>query len=456
METTWKQIIRIAIGLFFGISTAFAQPVKKKKTHYEIWVEGMLAAFSHTINNAVEKKTKTDCKVAELMGKDAIPTEKELGYFRNTLMVFQTPSSIVDDKIAPHFFKRNMDAAVHAIGVKKTLTQFTEHLTKQPIGDLTKEERSEFKRYYTRLKDMLNWWDSGQKKTVTKGPCTMEAKYYKRITKYAYPRVYWEIKVVVTINCDCKKPQAPTRFKNAVYEYTANTQGIITSDKYGFGVAKDPKLRLVRHTCCPDTEEEKKEKDHGMYSPSDQEEDSYYVSLNGGIGFHNDFNETGFCLTADYVHHVTDVGNSDLYVGGGGGYETMSGDGFSMSGFMVGPTAELFTPINDSGDLLWINGLSGYYSFGNRDFGGFESTYTGLDAVFRSGLNLRISSNVLVGIEIPILTWKQRTFKDEFFVEIMDPYGEGQTTETNSVKQNDFSFLLDNGNPIKLGVRFTF
>ena len=452
MKTLRKSAILTLLTLVCGVCSVTGQPVEKKKTPVQVFMAEMEQAYTDMILKAKEKKKKLPCDVRQIFGPQAIPGSGNIRQFQMTLPTFATPSSDVDDRLKPHSFKSNVEFVLQAIGQVQTFEQFVARISRVSLDRMTEDVKKEFKRYYKRLKGLMEWWSSGDKKDMVMGPCKGTAEYFQRITRYAYPIISWEIKTVVTIDCDCKMMTGPDRFDKATYEYTASTVGTVTSTLMSFGKATNPQLKLLNYKCCPTLEQKKK--DHGMHI--EDEKPAYYVGVNGGFGFQDEFDATGFCLTADYVHHVADMGNGGLYIGGGAGYETMSGTDFQMNGFMVGPTAELFTPINDSGNLLWLNSVSGYYSFGDREVFGFESTYTGFDAVFRSGLNFRISSRVMVGVEIPIITWRQRTFKEDMPVEIMDPYGEGMMFESNEQKQSGFDFLLDNGNPIKIGVRLVF
>ena len=452
MKTIRKSAILLLIALLFGVFNVAGQPVEKKKTPEQIFMGEIQAAFTAMILQAKEEKKESECDVQQILGPQVIPDTDNIGSFKFPFRLLGPPNDIVRNKLKPHSFNSDMEFVLDAMKSVKTFKQFVRRISTSSTAGLSLREADEFYEYYDHLTRIAKWMHSGTNKKLTHGACEAEIKYFVRVSKYAYPLIHFELKTVVEIECDCKRFTSPNRFNTAKFEYTAKTVGTITKDIKSFGKALDPKLKLLNHKCCPELEE--KEKDHGMHI--EDEKPAYYVGLNGGFGFSDEFDATGFCLTADYVHHMADVGNGGLYIGGGAGYETMSGTDFQMNGFMVGPTAELFTPINDSGNLLWINGVSGYYSFGDREVFGFKSTYTGFDAVFRSGLNFRISSSVMVGVEIPIITWKQRTFKDDMRLDIMDPYGEGVMFESNEQKQSGFDFLLNNGNPVKLGFRFTF
>lgn len=445
MRTQLKPISVLLIALFGMIHTSHAQ-----KTIYDYYLDEVRVAFRSMINNAVEVKKKTKCEVSQLMGDAVLPANKHVRPIMQLSGVFRIPNREVERNIDPGIFPGKMDAALYAIGTQKTFKKWVKYLTKKDVSDLTKREQKEFKIYYDYLRKLQKWSTGFQVKTLEARNCKMKATYSARVSKYSYPKIYWDIKTTVTIVCDCKKEGV--KFKSAVYEYTANTVGKINSGKkysWSFGTkANNPKLTLKSYKCCPKVEE--KDKRSGYLLPETPQQ---YVGFGLGLAFENDFQETTFCAGAEYMIRVAQPGNDHLYVGAAATYQTSSFSDFNRNGFQIGPKIQYNTPVSATGETQWTNGIKGFYSFGNDDGPGFETSYNGFEVCLYTGFNIPLSDNLAIGIDIPVLNYENLTFDNNLVTGTEGDNGESFPSGAGDTFKVDGFSLFINKAPAYVSLR---
>jgi len=159
-----------------------------------------------------------------------------------------------------------------------------------------------------------------------------------------------------------------------------------------------------------------------------------------GLGFENDFKDVSYCAGVEYLKRISDK-KSDTYFGGEISYLGTSFNDFKTNTIMVGPKIQIHTPISQSGDAQWVNGIKGDYLFGNQKNNGFTDKITGIKASIYSGFNIQLNKKTSVGIEFPVFTWEDIKIKPE---------------NGNDYEVDGTSLLLNKGNPIKFSLRHSF
>jgi len=161
-----------------------------------------------------------------------------------------------------------------------------------------------------------------------------------------------------------------------------------------------------------------------------------------GVGFQENFDEATFCIGAEYLYNISQIGNNPLIVGGTASYSNTSIFETTISGFAVGPTAQLFTPITPSNSVYITNGISAQYQFGNQDSYGFESSILGVNVLLNTGAHFPLNDKLGVSIMVPVLSFQSTTVK---------PKEGGE-----SFSDSNLGLFLRNRSAIKVGVRLGF
>ncbi|MBN4070614.1 outer membrane beta-barrel protein [Olleya sp. AH-315-F22] len=156
-----------------------------------------------------------------------------------------------------------------------------------------------------------------------------------------------------------------------------------------------------------------------------------------GVGFANDFDETTFCLSAEYLRKLGSTENCGLYLGGEATYENSSFNGFKTSTFMLGPKIQYNTPITPSKQTQFVAGVMAQYEFGKIDNNGFNEDVTGIDLCLYSGFNIRVSEKWSIGAQFPILNYEKLTFK----------------SDNGEFKADNTTLAINKNNPLKIFTR---
>lgn len=165
------------------------------------------------------------------------------------------------------------------------------------------------------------------------------------------------------------------------------------------------------------------------------------LGVAAGVGFNNDFEEIGLCLSGEALFRLNEPDPCGFYLGGDATIDYTSFNDWKQTTFEIGPKAQFHTPITPSQEVQWVNGIGAKYLFGNIDSNGFKEDLSGFNATLYSGLNIRLTEKLSIGLEIPLLGYENLTYKSD--------YGE-------DFKDNNTSLLINKRNPVKIGTRFRF
>ncbi|MBR9915141.1 MAG: hypothetical protein GYB32_10010 [Algicola sp.] len=139
-----------------------------------------------------------------------------------------------------------------------------------------------------------------------------------------------------------------------------------------------------------------------------------FIDASAGFGLNaiEGQSETSFCFGAGYNYRLSeDNYNHASYVGVHGEYLSQSADQSDLSLFRVGANYTYFDRITKNGEVDLTYGIKGYYESGNQEFSGFKEAITGYGANLVIGANYNVSDNISIGVEVPFLSWSQRTFE---------------------------------------------
>lgn len=165
------------------------------------------------------------------------------------------------------------------------------------------------------------------------------------------------------------------------------------------------------------------------------------IGVAAGIGFENDFEETSLCVSGEALFRLNEPNPCGFYLGGDATFEYSSFNDWNQTTFQIGPKAQFHTPITPSKEVQWVNGIGAKYMFGNLDNNGFKEDLTGFNATLYSGLNIRLTEKLSIGLEIPVLGYENITYKSDGGSEF---------------KADNTSLLVNKRNPVKIGTRFRF
>ena len=168
-------------------------------------------------------------------------------------------------------------------------------------------------------------------------------------------------------------------------------------------------------------------------------------TVGGGVGFGwsdiDGNSETSYCIGAEFLHRITgdqQNPNGAGYIGAFATYHAANSDNFDESLLKAGVKYSYFDPITAFNEVQLIYGAKAFYETGTRDFSGFEDDVTGFGACAYAGVNFRLNNKVSIGVEVPVLTYRNRTF-------------ESNGTE---FKSDSFSAAINKDNPVTATARF--
>ncbi len=210
---------------------------------------------------------------------------------------------------------------------------------------------------------------------------------------------------------------------------------VTTPPDYIYSPIKEKITVKVTAECCDKGNDDE---DVSYIDPLEQPDQT--IGYNVGLGFQNDFEDVSYCAGVEYLKRISDK-KSDTYIGGGISYIGTSFNDFKTSTVMVGPKVQIHTPISHSGDTQWVNGLKGYFMFGNQKNGNLKDKTSGVEASIYSGFNIQLNKKTSIGVEFPVFTWEKIKIKPEV----------GADYEVDGT-----SLLLNKGNPLKLSIRHSF
>lgn len=139
-----------------------------------------------------------------------------------------------------------------------------------------------------------------------------------------------------------------------------------------------------------------------------------YLGIAAGFGLNSTEgeSETSICFGAEYNRRISkDNYNNASYLGAFAGYHTQSADDRKLNTLKTGLKYTYFDRITKNAELDLTYGIKGHYEFGSIENFGNKDDITGYGASLTLGANFNVSKNFSIGIEAPILSWSQRTFK---------------------------------------------
>ena len=141
-------------------------------------------------------------------------------------------------------------------------------------------------------------------------------------------------------------------------------------------------------------------------------------TIGGSIGFGwgdvEGNSETGYCIGAEYLHKITGADknpNGAGYLGAFVSYNGLSADNFDQSNFRIGGKYSYFDRITALNEVQLIYGANAYYETGSQEFSGNTDDISGYGASLYFGANFRVCDRASIGVEVPIVSYLNRTFE---------------------------------------------
>ncbi|MEM6516203.1 MAG: hypothetical protein AAF688_08470 [Bacteroidota bacterium] len=398
-----------------------------------------------------KKKDVADCEpfpiLEQFTKSDLLPKRKPFeDYLKNILLEYNKKLNALKDNIVLKTSSDPNSSYLAAVNRSSRFKDFAEDITGAKIFNINKNDKNILLDFYLNhpLKKPTAIVSKGEKvATAEFSECYATTEHTLTISKWKYPKVTWAIESTVTITCDCvEDSNIQDEVNEAVLTYDAFIKGELSGTKITFGKTEASSLTLDSVSCCPVGEEPIEEAGIQLEPTETISLPNQTIGFRGGIGLEQDFEEIALCLGAEYLYNITDVGNSPLFIGANAQFSNTSFMDFSSTWVSVGPTAQLFSPINQAGDLHITNGINGGYVFGTNDNNGFKDDVSGFEISLNTGLNIQIKDNLAISLIIPVVSHQSLTLEAQ----------EGAGSQDIS----NISILLNKENPIKLGLRFDF
>lgn len=441
------------LWVFIVLIITFQATAQNKKNKYSEASKALQKNFLQMLENpnpiAVDKKKDTaPCEPFLLLDQftmsDLQPDTKPFEtYFKNVVEDYNKKLNVLKDNIILTTSSNPNESYLAAVSRNRRFKDFAEDITGLKILDINKKDKDILLDFYVNhpLKAPTTVTTKGEKIATAKiAECYATTKHTLTPSKWKYPKVTWFIKTIATITCDCVDDYNFNEVNEAIFEYNAFVNGTITTSKIDFEKTKAPSLSLEKVSCCPENEEPNEDASIDLPKNELVSLPEHTLGVNGGVGFEQDLEEVSFCIGAEYLFNITNLGDNPLYVGGIAKFASTSFMDFSNTTISVGPTAQLFTPISVNGDTHITNGLTAVYAFGTNDNNGFKDDISGYQIALNTGLNVKVSNNTSISLTIPIISYQNLTFK---------PQQGGQTIDVNNT-----TILLNKNNPVTIGVRF--
>lgn len=276
------------------------------------------------------------------------------------------------------------------------------------------------------------------------GRCAFYSKSKIRLKTYDFPMATWEIRTEVFVDCTCKEEDNNSKVKEGVFVYSSFVKGLFTSTKETFEQPKNPIITIKSLECCPDKEEKKEEppkvdlnEDAGI---NDLMPDQT-IGFGAGVGFSQDFEETTFCVSAEYLYQLNSSEHKGWYLGVEVTHQNTSFGDFNSSVTKGGPKFQYNFSAVPSGETQFVAGIMANYAFGSNDNNGFKDDFTGIIACAYGGVNIRISEDWSIGGQFPIFIYENFTFEPE---------------GGDEFKVDGTSLFINKNNPFKIVVRRSF
>lgn len=438
-----KNIIIVILGLI-TLSTSCLVAQENKYKDIDKAAASLNKAFDNMHNNAVFKKNNLPCEVENIAESYSVYFNEatlfpSLRYLQTRIEDINYDSFLIDKGT----FATKFDRVLQMFEPSMSYSKFLDVFSTKSRSELSKEEDLDMvliHGLFTALHDggtLLTHFED----TADTGGCDDSTEYKVRILKKNLGQITWEIKTIVDIDCNCKDANKKYNIDKLKFEYSAEVSGLFTANKKTFSQSKNPTLKIIRYQCCPEKEEEKEEPTETALNDDDGIEDlmqDQTIGFGAGVGFAQDFDETTFCVTAEYLYQINADEYKGWYVGAEASYSNTSFGDFNSSKTIAGGKIQYNFSGVPSGETQFVAGLMANYAFGKNDNNGFKDDFTGTIFCAYGGVNIRVSENWSIGAQFPFLIFENFTFK---------PEGGGE------FKADATSLFINKENPLKIIVR---
>lgn len=407
---------------------------------------------SETINNWKDDKP---CKAKDLIN---IINKSNLELSVNELhsvigdLFTQSRAIPITETIEQGLFASLTDKALNAIGGNASFDEFIKAYTgKNPKdikgqtefqGEILSKDIDVLREYYQNLKELKAKYKFSSKDNAN-SRCSYKSTNSIQVKTLDYPNVTWDIKTTVIIDCNCGYDYNTTDVKSGSYEYLATVSGTLTGSKITFKTPKNSKISIIALECCGEEEEEEDPYTNPLTALDEAKGindlmPSQTIGFGAGVGFSQDFDETTWCVTAEYLYQINTDEYKGWYVGGEVTHSNTSFGDFNSSRTVAGGKIQHNFSAIPSGETQFVAGVMANYAFGNTDNNGFKDDFTGTIFCLYGGVNVRVSENWSIGAQFPILIFENFTFKQ-------DGGGEFKVDAT--------SLFINKDNPLKIVIR---
>jgi hypothetical protein len=406
---------------------------------------------TETINN---RKDNKPCKTKDLIG---LVNKSELELNTNELhavitsLFTKTRAIATAETIDQGAFATLTDKGLNAISNGASFDEFIKAYTGKDIkdingktefrGEILSKDIDVLQEYYQNLKEIKANHEFSQERSVS-DKCAIKSENSISVKTINYPNATWDIKTTITVDCVCGPDDGVAEVKSGSYEYTSTISGTLTGSNITFNSSKNPKLSVLSLECCG----KKKEEEPPYIDPIAALNDNgikdlmpdQTIGFGAGIGFAQDFEETTWCVTAEYLYKINTNQNKGWYVGGEVTHSNTSFGDFNSNKTVAGGKIQYNISAVPSGETQFVAGLMANYAFGNNDFNGFKDDFTGTIFCAYGGVNVRVSENWSIGAQFPVLIFENFTFKPENSAEF---------------KTDATSLFINKDNPLKIMIR---
>ncbi len=315
-------------------------------------------------------------------------------------------------------------------GFKKLVHNFIKRFTGKTQDHLTMKEYTACENY---VREMLYYkpvfyihveggLSSGKK-------CTFAVDLDIQRIGFDYPNFKWKVEYNFRELCNCEKDAQVADLRKINARYTADFSSVFTSRGLRFGQPQNEKYKYEL-ACCV----EEKVRERPKVSPNPKPKNSSYgdeyntgnepistdqiplQTVGGGIGlgFENDFMETSYCVTGEYLRRLNlfnDHQNLTCQVGADISYGGATSDFSKRNSVQLGPKIQVNKGLPRVGSLQWVNGLKAQYLVRNNESNGIKTPASGWNVNLFTGLNFPLGPRAFLGVELPVFNITQLTTK---------------------------------------------
>tara|TARA_R110002073_G_scaffold57778_4_gene146734 strand:+ start:151943 stop:153235 length:1293 start_codon:yes stop_codon:yes gene_type:complete len=336
--------------LFLSVGIVAQEPQKKEMKPFEIdnksfqkSASTMRDAFKQMFKNAiVENKHGTgSCKPEDLVNKisiDGLMSEDEnlVGKIRSIKKAYLNYPQQLTDAISrddavsfdTRKYKTIEDGALSSFSNTNNFADFVKVYTGEDIGKLNEYDLQTVRGQYDDLKANYNIDFYIETENFMSLACSHKEESYIKLKKLDYPNATWEIRTIVTADCDCSLASDLTQsIKGGSVEYSAETTGLLTTSAITFGKVINAKVKVKSLDCCP----EKEEKPNTALNDSNDANGYFQIGAHIGLplGKEKDFYSVVLGADASYLFNISDNFSAGPRIG----YNHFSGK--DMGGYKV-------------------------------------------------------------------------------------------------------------------------